>query len=131
MYIPLKINVMTKRNKGVSHIKEITTIDSFWETIDYLRIEQQLSWKQLFGCHVPQAMSKQWNIPLNQLFRVQDKLNVSLVNLLLDEEVEIAILKNPATPDKMLKIYQWTAEENWMENPETVKKVQSLAQTID
>lgn len=115
----------------MSQIKEITTIDSFWEMIDCLRIEQQLTWKQLFGCHASLAMSKKWNIPLNQLFLLQEKLNISLVNVLLDEEVDIPILKDPTTPNKMLKIYQWTAKENWMENPDIVKKVQSLAQTID
>ncbi|MEI5994013.1 hypothetical protein [Candidatus Enterococcus mansonii] len=110
----------------------ITTIEEFWEVIDEIRIERELNWSDIAGSNAKLAASKKWNPTLACIFKMQKKLDINLMNTIAYDVLESAsfVNKDPESPKKMELIYQWIQSEHWMEDEETVQKVQELATTI-
>ena len=113
-------------------MRKINTIDEFWEAIDEIRIEKNLNWSDLVGGKAKLATSKKWNLTLMNILQIQKELDVDIINTLAYQlfDTETNPSKDPETPQKMALIHQWIQEDNWMENEETVQKVQELAMTI-
>ena len=113
-------------------MRQITTIEEFWEAIDACRNEKGLTWKKLMGANAELAASGKMNPTLNKLIDMQETLGIDLFHLVnrlsLDPEVEV--IKDPETPKKMEQIYQLTLEESWIEDEALVQKVQELGTTI-
>ncbi|OEG16045.1 hypothetical protein BCR23_07820 [Enterococcus quebecensis] len=113
-------------------MRTIKTIEDFWEVIDEIRIEKQLNWSELVGGKAQQAASKKWNPPLTYILQIQRKLDVDIINTFAYQlfESKIFLNKDPETPKKMAMIYKRIQQADWMEDEETVQKVQEIARTI-
>lgn len=110
----------------------INTIEAFWEMIDGFRQEKELNWQDLVGANAKLAAEKKLNPSLAVILKIQEKLGVHFLTALPSEltDLEDQIEKDPWVPTKMAQIYDLTQSEQWMEDEETVNKVQALAETI-
>lgn len=110
----------------------IQTISDFWAVVDEIRIKRELNWSDLVGGKAKLAVSRRWNPSLADIFQMQERLNVTILNTFVYElvESEQAVYKDPETSNKMQLIYQLLQTDNWMENEEVVQKVQGIAKTI-
>lgn len=108
-------------------------IKYFWEEIDQIRQYKQLNWQEIAGPQAKAAANKQWNIPLDKLLKLQNKLGVNLLNLGMETwlaEEDLSATKNPEAPKIMAQIYQLIQKDGWLEDEEIVEKVQQLSKEI-
>lgn len=110
----------------------IKTIEAFWEMIDEFRQEKELNWQDLVGANAKLAADKKLNPSLAVILKIQEELGVNFLTPLpmelldLDDQIE----KDPCVPTRMAQIYDLIQSDQWMEDEETVRKVQMLAETI-
>ncbi|WP_321383176.1 hypothetical protein [uncultured Enterococcus sp.] len=110
----------------------IKTIEDFWEVVDDFRQEKELNWQELVGHNAKLAADRKLNPSLGVILKIQEKLEVNMFTILATEVSELGepIEKDPWVPNKMAQIYDLIQSDYWMEDEETVKKVQALAETI-
>lgn len=110
----------------------IKDLEEFWTKVDEIRTARSISWTALVGGNTTLAVNKTLNPSLKKLLNIQEVLGVSLVNIVPYDSFENTglVYKDPQTRNKMDLIYKLTRNPEWINDSESVRKVQEIGKTI-
>lgn len=113
-------------------MKTIETVEEFWEVIDELRNDKELNWQELVGVNAKLAIEKRLNPTLTNILKLQETLGISILNVVSADfkDWECPTERDPDVPNKMKSIYKMICREDWMDNEETVHRVQEIGKSI-